>query len=77
MSDEHTISEVAAILGGRSPHTLRVWGYQNRLPEHLKPTRNARGWRVWSAEQIEGLKQWLIDEDMRPGKGLPNVRKPE
>lgn len=73
---EFTISEVAEALE-RVPHTIRVWGYNDRLPDHLRPKRNARGWRVWTAEQVEGLKQWLIDEDMRPGKGLPNVKKPQ
>jgi hypothetical protein len=66
---QYTISEVAAELG-RVPHTLRVWGYNNRLPKELQPTRNARGWRVWNREQIEGLKKWIIEEDMTPGKGL-------
>lgn len=65
----YTISEVAKELG-RVPHTVRVWQYQNRLPEHLKPARNERGWRVWTAAQIEGLKKWVIDEDLTPGKGL-------
>lgn len=70
----YTISEVAAELG-RVPHTIRVWGYNNRIPDHLKPTRTARGWRVWTREQIEGLKLWIIEEDLTPGKGLRNYEK--
>lgn len=70
----YTISEVAAELG-RVPHTVRVWGYQDRLPAHLQPTRNSRGWRVWTREQIEGLKKWVIEADLTPGKGLPNRRQ--
>ena len=66
---QYTISEVAKELG-RVPHTIRVWGYDDRLPEELRPSRNARGWRVWTASQIQGLKKWIIDEDMSPGKGL-------
>lgn len=69
-----TISQVAKELG-RVPHTLRVWGYDNRLPVHLQPYRNGRGWRVWTREQIEGLKEWIITEDLRPGKGLENYKK--
>jgi MerR HTH family regulatory protein len=72
----YTISEVAKELD-RVPHTLRVWGYDNRLPERLRPRRNSRGWRVWTWGQIQELKQWIIDEDMRPGKGLRNGRKNE
>jgi DNA-binding transcriptional MerR regulator len=67
----YTISEVAEALG-RVPHTIRVWGYQNRLPVHLQPSRNKRGWRVWTKSQVEGLKEWIIEADMTPGKGLRN-----
>jgi len=63
------IGEVAAILN-RVPHTLRVWEYDKRLPEHLLPGRDNRGQRIWTYEQVEQLKQWIIDEDMTPGKGL-------
>ena len=66
---QYTISEVATAIG-RVPHTIRVWGYDERLPDDLKPTRNSRGWRVWTADQIEGLKAWIIENDMQPGKGL-------
>jgi hypothetical protein len=67
----YTISEVASELG-RVPHTVRVWEYDKRLPNELLPTRNARGWRVWTRQQIEGLKRWIIEEDLTPGKGLRN-----
>ena len=63
------ISEVAAMLD-RVPHTLRLWEYQDRLPPHLLPSRNERGWRVWSPDQVRQLKQWMIDADMRPGKAF-------
>ncbi len=66
---EYTISEVAKEVN-RAIHTIRVWGYQDVLPESLRPTRNARGWRVWSKDQIEGLKKWIIDEDRTPGKAF-------
>lgn len=64
-----SISEVAQRLG-RVPHTVRVWEYDKRLPEHLLPQRDERGWRWWTEEQVEGIKQWIKDEDIRPGKGL-------
>jgi len=68
-ADEYQIGEVAKEIG-RSIHTIRVWGYDNRLPEHLRPTRNARGWRIWNWGQIQGIKQWMIDADMTPGKAF-------
>lgn len=51
----------------RVPHTLRVWEREGRLPEHLMPHRDERGWRYWTEDQVDGMKQWLIDEDIRPG----------
>lgn len=69
MDRTYSIGEVAEILG-RVPHTIRVWGYSNKLPEHLRPARDDRGWRYWTEEQVEGLKRWIIEEDIRPGKGL-------
>jgi DNA-binding transcriptional MerR regulator len=69
MENQLQIGEVAKLIG-RSIHTIRVWGYDKRLPEHLRPTRNSRGWRVWSPAQVEAIKQWIIDEDMTPGKAF-------
>lgn len=65
----YSIGEVAEALN-RVPHTIRIWIYGNRLPEYLLPQRDDRNWRWWTEEQLEGLKQWVIDEEMRPGKGL-------
>lgn len=73
MSRLYSIGEVAEELN-RVPHTIRIWIYQNKLPENLLPQRDDRNWRWWTEEQLEGLKQWVIDEDMRPGKGLPTVK---
>ena len=69
-----SIGEVAQRLD-RVPHTLRVWEYAGRLPGHLMPIRDERGWRWWREDQVEGIKQWLIDEDIRPGKGLRAASK--
>lgn len=60
------IIDVAHSLG-RVPHTLRVWEREGRLPAHLLPARDERGWRYWTPDQVEGIRQWLIDEDIRPG----------
>ena len=64
-----TIGEVARAIN-RVPHTIRVWEYHGRLPKHLLPSRDERGRRRWTQTQIDGLKQWIIDEDMRPGKAF-------
>jgi hypothetical protein len=65
----YTISEVAEEID-RVPHTIRVWQYNNRLPKELLPSRNKRGWRVWTREQIEGIKKWIVEADMTPGKAF-------
>lgn len=69
-----SIGEVAQRLD-RVPHTVRVWEYSGRLPAHLMPQRDERGWRWWTEAQVEGIKKWLIDEDIRPGKGLRAASK--
>lgn len=69
----YTIGEVADELD-RVPHTIRIWIYQNRLPDELLPQRDERNWRYWTEDQLDGLKQWVIDQDMRPGKGLNTVQ---
>ena len=65
-----TIGEVSKEVG-RVSHTIRQWERDGRLPPRLLPGRDENGWRVWSAEQVEGLKEWIIKEDLRPGKALP------
>ena len=67
------IREVAEALD-RRPATLRSWERYGWLPGHLLPHRNERGWRWWSPVQVEGLKAWMLENDMRPGKGLPHYR---
>ena len=53
--------------------TLRRWEKLKVLPEELMPLREESGrrWRYWTPDQIEKIKQWLVDTDRRPGKGLP------
>jgi hypothetical protein len=74
VADNEIYINEAAELVGRKPGTLRSWEYNDMLPKHLLPARNNRGWRFWTPEQIEGIKRWLIDEDIRPGKGLVHYR---
>jgi len=70
----YTIGEVADELD-RVPHTIRIWIYQHRLPEELMPQRDERNWRYWTEEQVEKLKVWVVENDMRPGRGLPTTGK--
>lgn len=70
------ISDLAEIVN-RKPTTIRHWERMGLLPKHLLSERGMRGWRYWSPEQVEGIKQWMKDEDMRPGKGLPHYKPNE
>ena len=72
----YSIGEVAEELD-RVSHTIRIWEYHGRLPKHLLPSRDDRGWRQWTKLQVEQLKQWVIDENLTPGKGLPSIKNKE
>ena len=72
----YNIGEVAEKLN-RVTHTIRIWEYNKRLPEYLLPSRDERGWRWWTEEQVEALKAWVIKENLTPGKGLPNYKQKE
>lgn len=65
------IREAAELLNRRMG-TLRKWETTGLLPAHLLPQRGHRGWRYWTPEQIDGIRQWLRETDRRPGKGLPH-----
>lgn len=54
--------------------TVRSWERNGILPEHLKPKRDDRGWRTWTNEQVAGIKKWLVEDDIRPGKALPHYK---
>lgn len=71
MADESKIYiRDAALALNRRPATLREWERSGLLPRHLRSTRSERGWRYWSREQIEQIKAWMVEIDLRPGKGL-------
>lgn len=63
------ISEVAVRIG-RVSHTIRLYEKRPDFPDELKSRRDERGWRWWTEDQVEGIKQWIVDNDIRPGKGL-------
>jgi hypothetical protein len=70
------IGDVAAQLD-RVPHTIRMWEQRtNFLPKRLIPHRDERGWRYWTPDQVDGIKKWLIDEDIRPGRAFGPRRTP-
>ncbi len=63
------IGDVALMLD-RVSHTVRGWERDGRLPPELQSKRDERGWRYWTPEQVEGIKNWIVENDIRPGKGL-------
>lgn len=60
----------------RKPGTIRKWEAEGVLPEALCPLRDERGRRYFRSDQVELIRQWIIDEDRRPGKGLASYRSP-
>ena len=75
MANRIYIGDAAAELD-RKVGTLRKWERDGRLPTDLLPERDERERRFWTREQIEGIKRWMRETDLRPGKGLPNYEKP-
>src|SRR5256885_13357337 len=76
MSEQIFIRDAAERLN-RRPATLRHWEREGILPARLRSHRTARGWRFWTSEQLDEIKQWMVDNDIRPGKGLKYVPTPE
>lgn len=70
------IREAADLLNRRMA-TMRKWEQLGILPKHLLPHRGQRGWRYWTPDQIEGIREWLRETDRRPGKGLPHYNPTE
>jgi hypothetical protein len=64
------IREASELLD-RTMGCLRKWDDENVLPKKLRPKRGDRGWRYWTPAQIDAIKQWIIDTERFPGKGLP------
>jgi DNA-binding transcriptional MerR regulator len=72
-----SISEAAKALN-RKPRTLREWESPKtngpRLPEHLRPARNSRGERRYSAELVEHIREWMVVTDLRIGGHIEEAR---
>jgi hypothetical protein len=66
----YSIGEVAHIVH-RRPATVRAWDRTGALPEDLRPVRGDNGRRYWTAEQVQGIKEWIKETKRYPGKGLP------
>lgn len=62
----YAIGEAAELLN-RKPRTLREWEHSDVLPEHLTPPRDKHGRRVYSAELVEHIREWLIARGVRHG----------
>lgn len=78
MSEQVVYITEAAELLDRRPGTLRKWEREGRLPEDLLPKRDERQHRYWTEKQIELIKSWMYEVDLRPGKGLPhNTKQPD
>jgi hypothetical protein len=67
------IKEAAAYLD-REPGTLRKWERDKVLPDELLPARDDQNRRYWTQGQLDTIKQWLVDTDRRPGKGLKHYK---
>ncbi len=62
------IAELAEIVNRRR-QTIRGW--EEKLPsEHLPARDSPTGWRYWTEEQVDGIKEWMIGNCMSPGSGL-------
>jgi hypothetical protein len=68
---EYNITDAAGYLD-RSANTLRSWEYNDMLPKELRPSKNGRGWRVYTGAQLRKIKRWL--EGVHPGSGLPHYK---
>jgi hypothetical protein len=68
---DHVYIRQAAEQLNRRMGTLRKWEQQNVLPIRLRSHRGERGWRYWTPEQIEDIKEWIRDTNRYSGKALP------
>lgn len=83
------IDELAKIVD-REMGTIRKWERLEWLPKRLHSKRGYRGWRFWTDKQIwdkDGIVEWMVKNDMRPGnlvtdpskeaQHVKNLRKPK
>lgn len=76
-TEEHIYIREAASQLNRRMGTLRKWEQQKILPEHLRSQRGVRGWRYWTPDQIEGIKDWIRETNRHSGNALPHYNPTE
>jgi hypothetical protein len=67
---EYAYMKDAAEYLNRRPATIRAWERSGILPKNLRPSRTDRGWRYWTYDQLDDIRHWMLELDLRPGKGL-------
>lgn len=70
------IREAAELLNRRMG-TLRKWEQDGVLPKALLPHRGERGWRFWTPDQIEGIKEWIRNTNRYSGNAFPHYNPTE
>lgn len=74
---DHVYIREASEALNRRMGTLRRWEQLDVLPPDLKPHRGERGWRFWTRDQIEGLKEWIRSTHRYSGRALPSYNPTE
>ena len=76
MADERVYIAALSRIVNRREDTVRGWCRQGRLPASLMPRRDETssgvGWRYWTPEQVQGIREWMVERRMHPGAGLRN-----
>lgn len=74
---DHVYIREAADILNRRMGTLRKWEQTGVLPKELRPSRGDRGWRFWTREQIEGMKEWIRETQRYSGRALQGYNPTE
>ena len=74
MEPEKVYIQAVAFELNRREDTVRGW-CRGKLPADLMPRRDSTssgglGWRYWTPEQVDGIKDWMVAQKMYPGAGL-------
>src|SRR4051812_4991940 len=73
-SDKLSISALGKYIN-RRPATIRGWEREGVLPRPLRGSRSGpRGHRHWTRKQADGIREWMVEADMRPGKAFPHYQ---
>lgn len=71
------INELIGIVN-RESNTIRKWCREGKLPKRLMPKQGFRRWRYWTVEQVHGkngILEWMVKNDMRPGRLVTDPAK--